>query len=398
MNIFSRYVFRQTTAALLLILLSLAGIVWIALALRELNVVTSDRQDTVVLLKMTTLALPNLLVMIAPFALLISVVHVLNRLSTDSELIVHTAGGGTVWSLAKPLLMLATLVSIAMLFVNHFAMPWSLKTLRQIVIQVRTDLLTQVIQPGRFSSPMKGITFHIRNRAQNGELQGLIMNDVRKAGEHNSYLARKGVLVKQNDTAYLVMTDGHIVQRASKSEEPRIITFTDYALDLANFESSRKVKRIKARELYTWELLDKKIRGSASRKDAKKFVPELHERFASALYPFAFVFIALATIGNAQSTRQNRSRALVRGVVLASSIRLLGLGLNNVVAKAEHLFYVLYLVPAVAIAVALVAIMRNARPRRPSDRIDLLYDRIGKLWKALLGRFQKKSKNIPVKA
>ena len=111
MSIFSRYVFWQTTAALLLILFSLAGIVWIALALRELNVVTSDRQDTMVLLKMTTLALPNLLVMIAPFALLISVVHVLNRLSTDSELIVHTAGGGTVWSLAKPLLALAVMVS-----------------------------------------------------------------------------------------------------------------------------------------------------------------------------------------------------------------------------------------------------------------------------------------------
>jgi len=398
MNIFSRYVFRQATAALLLILLSLAGIVWIALALRELNVVTSDRQDTAVLLKMTTLALPNLLVMIAPFALLISVVHVLNRLSTDSELIVHTAGGGTVWSLAKPLLMLAAIVSVAMLFVNHLAMPWSLKTLRQIVIQVRTDLLTQVIQPGRFSSPIKGITFHIRDRARNGELQGLIMNDLRKAGEHNSYLAQKGVLVKQNDTAYLVMSDGHIVQRATAKEEPRIITFTNYALDLANFESSKKVKRLKARELYTGELLDPKVREKASKRDAKKFVPELHERFASALYPFAFVLIALATIGNAQSTRQNRSRVLAAGIVSASGVRLLGLGLNNVVAKAEHLFFILYLIPIIAIVLALVTILRNARPRRPSERFDVIVDRVSGMIATVRARFQKKSKNLPVKA
>jgi|GEM_PF-4622465 len=33
MNTFSRYLFRQVAGALLLILLSLAGIVWIALAL-----------------------------------------------------------------------------------------------------------------------------------------------------------------------------------------------------------------------------------------------------------------------------------------------------------------------------------------------------------------------------
>ena len=59
------------------------------------------------------------------------------------------------------------------------------------------------------------------------------------------------MLVKQNDTAYLVMTDGHIVQRDAKNAEPRIITFTNYAVDLANFESSRRSTRYKARELYT---------------------------------------------------------------------------------------------------------------------------------------------------
>jgi lipopolysaccharide export system permease protein len=156
---FSRYVFRQAAGVLLLILLSLGGIVWIALALRELNVVTSQGQNALVLLQMTTLALPNLLGVIAPFALLIAVVHVLSRLSGDSELIVLTASGATVWTIARPLLLLAFVVSLAVSFVNHIGMPWSLRTLREFVVQVRTDLLTQVIQPGRFSSPESGLTF-----------------------------------------------------------------------------------------------------------------------------------------------------------------------------------------------------------------------------------------------
>lgn len=376
MHIFSRYIFRQAAAALLLILLSLAGIVWIALALRELNVVTSDRQDAMVLLKMTTLALPNLLVMIAPFALLISVVHVLNRLSTDSELIVHTAGGGTIWSLAKPLLALATLVSIAILFVNHAAMPWSLQELRRIVIEVRTDLLTQVMQPGRFTSPTKGLTFHIRDRSITGELQGLIMHDRRKPGETNSYLAAKGVLVKQDDTAYLVMNDGHIVRRGSNKDKPQIITFDTYAIDLSTFESSQRAKRYKARELYTGDLINPEIQAKATKRDLKKFVPEFHERFASALYPFAFILIALATIGNAQSTRQNRTRALTTGIIAASGVRLLGLGLNNVVASNNGLFFILYILPLVAIVLALATMKHNARPRRPNERIEALIDEV----------------------
>src|SRR5690349_10806027 len=139
MQIISRYVFRQTAGVLLLILLSLGGIVWIALALRELNVVTSGGQNAFTLLKMTTLALPNLLGVIAPFALLIAVVQVLSRLNGDSELIVLTASGATIWTVARPLLALAAIVSMAVATVNHLGMPWSLRSLREYVMEMRTD-------------------------------------------------------------------------------------------------------------------------------------------------------------------------------------------------------------------------------------------------------------------
>ena len=93
-TILSRYLFRQTAGAVLLILLSLTGVVWIALALRQLNLVTTQGQDAWVFIQMTLLALPNLMALIAPIALLVASIHVLNRLNGDSELIIMTAGGG----------------------------------------------------------------------------------------------------------------------------------------------------------------------------------------------------------------------------------------------------------------------------------------------------------------
>ncbi|MET0569246.1 MAG: LptF/LptG family permease, partial [Hyphomicrobiaceae bacterium] len=167
-TILSRYIFRQTAGSLLLILLSLSGMVWIALALKQLNLVTTQGQETWLLFKMTLLALPNLMALIAPLALLVAAIHVLNRLNSDSEMIVASAAGATVWNAARPLLTLALLVSIAVSLVNHFGMPWSLRLLRDYVIQVRTDLITQVIQPGRFSSPENNLTFHIRDRSTRG--------------------------------------------------------------------------------------------------------------------------------------------------------------------------------------------------------------------------------------
>src|SRR5690606_29852185 len=211
MNTFSRYLFRQVSGALLLILLSLSGVVWIALALRELDLVTSEGQDALVFVIMTTLALPNLIALIAPIALLIATIHTLNRLNGDSELIVLTASGATVWTIARPLLLLALLVSIGVAFVNHIGMPWSLRLLREYVVQVRADLISQVLKPGQFSSPERNLTFHIRDRTYEGELLGILMQDARDEKQTMAYLAERGVFVKQAESNFLVLTNGHIV-------------------------------------------------------------------------------------------------------------------------------------------------------------------------------------------
>ncbi len=236
MRIFSKYVFRQATSAFLLILASLTGIVWIALALRQFNVVTSQGQDSWMLIRMTSLAVPNLMAIIAPFSFLIAALQVLNRLNSDSELIVLSAAGSTVWTVARPLLLLAFLVSIFLAFVSHLAQPWSMRLLRDYMVQVRSDLLTQVIQPGRFSSPEPDLMFHIRDRSTDGELLGLVMHDTRDKALSQSYLAEHGTIVKQDGTAYLVMTTGHIIRRTDADTAPQIIAFDKYVVDLDRFE------------------------------------------------------------------------------------------------------------------------------------------------------------------
>lgn len=387
MTIISRYVFRQALGVLLLILLSLGGIVWIALALRELNVVTSGGQNAWALLKMTTLALPNLLGVIAPFALLIAVVQVLSRLNGDSELIVLTASGATIWAVARPLLVLAAIVSAAVAFVNHVGMPWSLRSLREYVVQMRTDLLTQVIQPGAFNSPESGLTFHIRDRAKNGELLGLIMQDQRKPPASQAFLATRGVIVKQGESAYLVMTDGHIINRDKPKEPAQIIAFDRYAIDLDQFEQKTDDSvDYKPRERYFSELMWPDTKANNYKRLEGHFRAELHERFANPLYPFVFVIIALATVGQAQSTRQNRVAAVVSGLFIAAGVRLGGLALNNIVVISASATPLLYALPLSAIFIALFVIHRAARPKPGPSWSERIGDVVGTIVSAVWTR------------
>jgi lipopolysaccharide export system permease protein len=386
MTIFERYVFRQAGSALLIILLSLTSIVWIALALRQLNVVTSQGQDVWMLIKMTTLALPNLMAIIAPFSLLIACTHTLNRLNGDSELIVLTASGATIWRAAKPLMALALLVALGVGFVNHLAMPWSLKLLREYIVQVRANILTQVIQPGSFSSPEEGLTFHIRERAPNSELLGLIVHDTRNKELNQSYLAERGVIVQKAPSNYLVMTKGHIVRRTDKDEPAQIIAFEKYAVDLDQFEKKLDDDEdLKPRERYLSELLYPEATSNSYRKGPGKFRAELHERFANPLYPLAFALIALAAVGQAHSTRQNRVKQVAIAVVLAAGLRLGGLALNNVVVINEAATPLLYALPLSAMLGSLM-IMEKARRVLSNSRLPgLIFDPITQAFSFLIG-------------
>ncbi len=373
MTIFERYVFRQAGGALLIILLSLSGIVWVALALRQLNVVTSQGQDVWMLVKMTTLALPNLMAIIAPFSLLIAAIHTLNRLNGDSELIVMTASGATVWRAARPLLLLAMLVALGVAFVNHVAMPWSLQLLRKYVVQVRTDILTQVIQPGQFSSPEPGLTFHIRERALNGELLGLIVHDTRDKSQTQSYLAERGVIVKREPSNYLVMTDGHIVRRSDQDEPAQIVAFDKYAVDLDRFEKKlTENDDLKPRERYLSQLLYPEPGSQQYKQAPGKFRSELHERSSNPLYPIAFALIAIAAVGQARSTRQNRMQQVTFAFVLAAALRLGGLAINNIVALDANAMVLLYGVPLAAILISTLVIERGRRTLRSSRTVRLL--------------------------
>ena len=106
MTLFSRYVFRQVANAFLIILLTLTAIVWLATALRQLDLIISQGQGVVLFLKLTLLSLPSLMALIAPNAMLMAALYTLDRLNGDSELIVMTASGATIWRIGSSLIVL----------------------------------------------------------------------------------------------------------------------------------------------------------------------------------------------------------------------------------------------------------------------------------------------------
>jgi lipopolysaccharide export system permease protein len=354
MDLFSRYVFRQAAGSFLLILLTLTAIVWLATALSRLELLTAQGQSAVLFLKMTLLALPNLFALIAPNAFLLACLTTLDRLNGDSELIAMTASGAPIWRFAAPLVILASLVAMIIVSVNFYFQPLSARLLRSYVAQVRTDLISQVLRPGQFSSPEKGLTFHIADRALNGDLEGLVVHDEREPAQTMTILAKRGRIVKAEGGAFLTMSDGHI-QRFSADRAERdvqIVEFEQYVFDISQFGPKSKVAEIKPRARYLSELINPDPDDPYFKRFPGKFRSELHNRFATPLYPFAYALIAIALLGGVRTVRQNRWGSVITAFGCSVGIRVAGLAAMNMLTLSSWAVALVYGIPLTAIAVS----------------------------------------------
>jgi lipopolysaccharide export system permease protein len=102
MGSIDKYIFRTTLASFALVLVSLTGVIWITQALRGIDLMTSQGQTIITFLGVTSLVIPALVLIISPIALMIAISHTLNKLATDSEIIVMNAAGFSPLRLFRP--------------------------------------------------------------------------------------------------------------------------------------------------------------------------------------------------------------------------------------------------------------------------------------------------------
>jgi len=324
MGSIGRYMFRTTMGAFLITCVSLTIVMWFTQAIREFDLITNQRQTVLVFIGITSLLIPLLVMMIAPISLVLAVAHILNKLSSDSEIIVMNAAGVSPWRLVSPFIASALVVSTLVTLIAVYLSPLSLRELRDWATQVRTDILTNIVQPGRFATVGGNLTFHIADRRPNGLLLGIFLDDRRDPKEHATYLAEQGEIVKNDIGSFLVLEKGSVQHLEAGQRDPRIVTFDRYAFDLSKFTSGPQSVVYNVREKYIWELMWPRTNDALYVAQPGEYRAELHDRFATPLYPLAFVILAYAFLGPPRTTRQSRTLALFGLIGVVSLVRLIG--------------------------------------------------------------------------
>jgi len=355
----SRYIFRQTASAVLLILISLTLIVWLTSILKEIKLLTSEGQTFILFLKITSLALPNLIITVAPIAFLIAALHSLNRLNGDSELIVLSAAGASVWRLFVPYIVLAFIVSASVLAANIFVIPKAARLLNEYVSKVRADLLSQVMQPGEFSDLEPGLTFHMRDKGKDGELLGVVVRDERDPKMTTTVVAERGQVLAEGRRSSMELYDGQILRQEAEKQDVQIVAFKTYAFDIGDMSPKHGPGDLSPRERDIGDLLYPDESTKYYQDNKPRFRSEIHERLSAGVYAITFAILATVYLGRPRTTREGRGGIMFTAFTIGTVIRLIGIAGINMVGKNLGALSLIYGVPAAVSVLGLLMLGFN---------------------------------------
>jgi lipopolysaccharide export system permease protein len=324
MGSIGRYIFRTTFGAFLVVLVSLTAVIWVTQALRDVDLMTNQGQTILVFVGITGLIIPLLVLVIAPIALLIAVAHVLNKMSTDSEIIVMNASGMSPWLLFRAFMTVAIVVALMVTAISAYFAPKGLRMLRDWLTEVRANVVSNIVQPGRFTSIEREVTIHIRERRSNGQLLGIFLDDRRNPAERITVMAELGELFDSDTGTFLVLQSGFVQRHELKERDPALVKFDRYAFDLSQFAGGPQAVKYSIRERYLWQLMFPDPNDQSLIDQPGQFRAELHDRLIAPLYPLAFLVIAYAYLGAPRTTRQSRTLSMVGAIGGVAFLRLIG--------------------------------------------------------------------------
>src|ERR1700723_2453731 len=371
MGSIDKYIFRPTLASFVLVLVSLTGVIWITQALRGIDLMTSQGQTILTFLGITSLVIPALVLIISPIALMIAISHTLNKLATDSEIIVMNAAGLSPFRLFRPFIDATAGVAVMVAFIASYLAPDGMRRLKQWDAEITADVLANILQPGRFAQPDKNLTIRIRERQPGGLLVGIFIDDRRDTNERVSIVADHGTVVKNTDGSFLILEDGNLERFEVGKRDPALVAFGRYGFDMSKFNQNHDVT-LGIRERYLWELLAPEDSDPIYQQLPGQFRAELHDRFMSPIYPFAFAALTFAFLGAPRTTRQSRNFSIGGSILAVFGLRMAGFAFSVMAVKSPLAPVIQYLMLATAIGASLWIIVGGVVIEPPAGLMETI--------------------------
>ncbi len=244
--------------------------------------IITDDVDFITFCKLILWALPDIANMIIPICFLLSSMYIFHKMRTDQEIVVMMTSGKSNFNIARPFLLLATLLSITMYYMQANLTPISCKHLINIQHKIRNKVSMSIIKPGVFN--ILGSSLVYVGSKTNNSLDDVFISYIAKDSHTNIITAKKGSYQIENNQMFITLNHGFRQVLDGNNDSISTFNFDSFSYDITSF-----VKRYSKYERGPHEKTQKELfhQAKAQKELAKKteLLAEAHGRYLISLLP-----------------------------------------------------------------------------------------------------------------
>ena len=361
-----RYLLRQLIVSFGFFTLVFTGVVWLTQAVRLVDTVVSSGRGGMILLEFSALVLPEVMVIVLPLSALGAALYTLNKLYSESELIVMMSAGVGPAALLRPVAVFGALIAAALGVVVMILAPRGAAALAESTQQLRSDRASALIVERQFIHPVGGLTLYIAEVGDGGELSGLFLNDQRDPARVVTYSAERAHFLREGNEARLVMDDGVALSLDAGSRQLNAVEFQRFVFDISDLLATDEDRSPRPAEYALPQLLNPTPEMLAGRKARLgPFIAEGHYRIVLPLLAWLYPPVALVTLLSGGYRRSGFGRRVIVAVAVCVALQSIAIVARSRAQDDPALWPALYLPVALGLAYVIALILRLSRPRTP---------------------------------
>jgi lipopolysaccharide export system permease protein len=233
MKILERYILKENFKPFVVSLFVATFVMLLDKIIDLLNLIIDKKLDFVTIISVFGLSLPFMLALSVPMAILLASIMSFGRLSVDNELVAFKSCGINIYTLMRPTVIAALLVSIFMIFFNNAILPETNHMLKNLMIKANYRRPVTAIVPGTFTT-LKKYTIYAKERV-NEELSGILIYSRESTKFPQTISAERGNIFLSNggNSLKAVLYNGQMHERNPKEPDKyQVSQFKKFTLNL----------------------------------------------------------------------------------------------------------------------------------------------------------------------
>ncbi len=316
MNLVDKYIFKQLFNNSILILILIISLFCLAKSVQLVELMVGRGLPFVIFLKLISLSLPQIIPILFPIIISLSIFFVFSRMQTDKELIILQSSDYSVYDILKPTLIFSILMSLTSFFFTLHQSPKSNENFKILLYTLKNDYSSTLLQEGTFNTFGTDFTIFVKERKKDG-LHNVFIHDTRDEERTSTLIAKKGKLVSTKNSTKILLEDGS-QHFQSKEKKLSVLYFDQYLLDINQGENQSFLNRWKSpSERTLYELKNPDPQSKDDLNNMQAFKAELTLRYAMPLNIIGFGTLILFMILSFSFQREDN---ILRTIVVFSSI------------------------------------------------------------------------------